>query len=50
MTTTSSCTALPDDVLQRVLLGVARDDRSRGGRCVIRGPRFLRLRRVFAET
>jgi len=49
----SSFTALPDDVLQRVLLGVALDDHlataaaCRAFRAVIRGPRFLRLRREY---
>ena len=53
MATNSSFTALPDDVLQRVLLGVARDDHDataaacRAFRDVIRGPRFLRLRREY---
>ena len=53
MATTSSFTALPDDVLQRVLLGVALDDQDataaacRVFRDVIRGPRFLRLRREY---
>ena len=52
-TTMSSFTALPEDVLQRVLLGVARDDHDataaacRAFRAVIRGPRFLRLRREY---
>ena len=46
MATASSFTALPDDVLQRVLLGVALDDHDataaacRAFRAVIRGPRF----------
>ena len=49
----SSFTALPDDVLQRVLLGVLLDDHlataaaCRAFRDVIRGPRFLRLRREY---
>ena len=49
----SPFTALPDDVLQRVLLGVALDDHDataaacRAFRDVIRGPRFLRLRREY---
>ena len=53
MATDSSFTALPDDVLQRVLLGVALDDHDataaacRAFRAVIRGPRFLRLRREY---
>ena len=53
MATASSFTALPDDVLQRVLLGVALDDHDataaacRAFRDVIRGPRFLRLRREY---
>ena len=53
MATNSSFTALPDDVLQRVLLGVALDDHDataaacRAFRAVIRGPRFLRLRREY---
>ena len=53
MATNSSFTALPNDVLQRVLLGVARDDHDataaacRAFRDVIRGPRFLRLRREY---
>jgi hypothetical protein len=53
MATNSSFTALPDDVLQRVLLGVALDDHDataaacRVFRDVIRGPRFLRLRREY---
>ena len=52
-TTGSSFTALPEDVLQRVLLGVSRDDHvataaaCRAFRAVIRGPRFLRLRREY---
>ena len=52
-TTISSFTALPDDVLQRVLLGVLLDDHvataagCRAFRDVIRGPRFLRLRREY---
>ena len=52
-TTISSFTALPDDVLQRVLVGVALDDHvataatCRAFRDVIRGPRFLRLRREY---
>ena len=52
-TASSSFTALPDDVLQRVLLGVALDDHDataaacRAFRDVIRGPRFLRLRREY---
>ena len=52
-TTISSFTALPDDVLQRVLLGVPLDDHlvtaaaCRTFRDVIRGPRFLRLRREY---
>ena len=46
-------TALPSDCLQRVLLGVALDDHDataaacRAFRAVIRGPRFLRLRREY---
>ena len=53
MTTNSSFRALPDDVLQRVLLGVALDDQDataaacQGFTDVIRGPRFLRLRREY---
>ena len=53
MATASSFTALPDDVLQRVLLGVARDDHDataaacRAFRDIIRGPRFVRLRREY---
>ena len=53
MTTYSSFMALPDDVLQRVLLGVALDDHDataaacRAFRDVIRGPRFLRLRQEY---
>ena len=53
MATDSSFTALPDDVLQRVLLGVALDDHDataaacRAFCAVIRGPRFLRLRREY---
>jgi hypothetical protein len=53
MATTSFFTALPDDVLQRVLLGVALDDQDatatacRAFRAVIRGPQFLRLRREY---
>ena len=53
MAMNSSFTALPDDVLQRVLVGVARDDHDataaacRVFRDVIRGPRFLRLRREY---
>ena len=53
MATASSFTALPDDVLQRVLVGVALDDHDataaacRAFRDVIRGPRFLRLRREY---
>ncbi len=53
MATASSFTALPDDVLQRVLLGVLLDDHlataaaCRAFRDVIRGPRFLRLRREY---
>ena len=53
MATNSSFTALPDDVLQRVLLGVALDDHdATAAACrafcdIIRGPRFLRLRREY---
>jgi hypothetical protein len=53
MATDSSFTALPDDVLQRVLIGVALDDHDaataacRAFRDVIRGPRFLRLRSEY---
>jgi hypothetical protein len=53
MATNSSFRALPDDVLQRVLLGVALDDQDataaacRAFTDVIRGPRFLRLRREY---
>ena len=53
MATNSSFTALPDDVLQRVLLGVARDDHDataaacRAFRDVIRGPRYPALRRGY---
>ena len=53
MATDSSFTALPDDVLQRVLLGVALDDHDataaacRAFRDIIRGPRFVRLRREY---
>jgi len=49
----SSFTALPDDVLQRVLLGVALDDHDataaacRAFRAVVRGPQFLRLRSEY---
>ena len=49
----SSFTALPDDVLQRVLVGVLLDDHPataaacRAFRDVIRGPRFHRLRREY---
>ena len=45
--------ALPDDVLQRVLVGVLLDDHPataaacQAFRAVIRGPRFLRLRREY---
>ena len=52
-TTVSSFTALPDDVLQRVLLGVALDDHDataaacRAFRKVIRGPQFPALRRRY---
>ena len=52
-TTSSSFTALPDDVLQRVLVGVLLDDHDataaacRAFRAVIRGPRFHRLRREY---
>ena len=52
-TTISSFTALPDDVLQRVLVGVLLDDHPataaacQAFRAVIRGPRFLRLRREY---
>ena len=56
-TTNSSFTALPDDVLQRVLLGVALDDHDATAAALSAfagrlGPRFLRLRREhesFAE-
>ena len=53
MTTYSSFMALPDDVLQRVLVGVLLDDHPataaacRAFRDVIRGPRFHRLRREY---
>ena len=53
MTTICSFTALPDDVLQRVLVGVLLDDHPttaaacRAFRDVIRGPRFHRLRREY---
>ena len=53
MAMNSSFTALPDDVLQRVLLGVPLDDHDataaacRAFCAVIRGPRFLRLRREY---
>jgi hypothetical protein len=53
MATNSSFTALPDDVLQRVLLGVPRDDHDataaacRAFRAVIHGPRFVRLRQEY---
>ena len=53
MAMNSSFTALPDDVLQRVLLGVALDDHlatasaCRAFRAVIRGPRFPTLRRQY---
>ena len=52
-TASSSFTALPDDVLQRVLLGVALDDHDataaacRAFRDVIRGPKFLHLRQEY---
>ena len=45
--------ALPDELLTRVLVGVNRDDHDAAAaacgafRAVIRGPRFLRLRREF---
>ena len=53
MATISAFTALPEDVLQRVLLGVALDDHDataaacRAFRAVIRGPQFFRLRREY---
>ena len=53
MATNSSFTALPDDVLQRVLVGVALDDQlataaaCRAFRDVIRGPKFLHLRQEY---
>ena len=53
MATASSFTSLPDDVLQRVLIGVALDDHDaatatcRAFRDVIRGPRFPALRRGY---
>ena len=53
MATDSSFTALPDDVLQRVLVGVALDDHDataaacRAFRDVIRGPKFLHLRQEY---
>ena len=53
MATNSSFTALPDDVLQRVLVGVLLDDHPataaacRAFRAVIRGPRFFRLRQEY---
>ena len=53
MATDSSFTALPEDVLQRVLVGVLLDDHPataaacRAFRDVIRGPRFHRLRREY---
>ena len=53
MAMNSSFTALPDDVLQRVLVGVLLDDHPataaacQAFRAVIRGPRFLRLRREY---
>ena len=53
MATASSFTALPDDVLNRVLLGVALDDHDataaacRAFRDVIRGPKFLHLRQEY---
>ena len=55
--TGSPLLALPDDLLTRVLVGVNRDDHDAAAaacgafRAVIRGPRFLRLRREsgFAE-
>ena len=53
MATDSPFTALPDDVLQRVLVGVALDDHdATAAACrafcdIIRGPRFLRLRREY---
>ena len=56
MAMNSSFTALPDDVLQRVLVGVALDDHDataaacRAFRDVIRGPRFLRLRREYGTA
>ena len=52
-TASSSFTALPDDVLQRVLLGVLLDDHPaiaaacRAFRDVIRGPQFPALRRRY---
>ena len=53
MAMNSSFTALPDDVLQRVLVGVALDDHDataaacRAFRDVIRGPRYPALRRGY---
>ena len=53
MTTYSSFMALPDDVLQRVLVGVLLDDHPataaacRAFRKVIRGPQFFRLRQEY---
>jgi len=53
MTTICSFTALPDDVLQRVLVGVLLDDHPataaacRAFRDVIRGPQFPALRRRY---
>ena len=53
MATASSFTALPDDVLNRVLLGVTLDDHDataaacRAFRDVIRGPKFLHLRQEY---
>ena len=53
MAMNSSFTALPDDVLQRVLLGVPLDDHDataaacRAFRDVIRGPRYPALRRGY---
>ena len=57
MATGSHLLALPDDLVTRVLVGVNRDDHDATAaacgafRAVIRGPRFLRLRREsgFAE-
>ncbi|CAH0370194.1 unnamed protein product [Pelagomonas calceolata] len=52
-TNSSPLLGLPDDLLQRVLVGIPRDDHGAAAaacgafRAIIRGPRFLRLRREF---